>query len=927
MRLIRVKTVLVVLILLACRTAPLYADEPVTIGIYQNSPMVFIDDGIAQGIFVDILDHIGAAEEWQIEYSPCAWDDCLAKLENKEINLLPAIAYSKERADLYDYTRQTIITNWGQLYIPHDSEIQSFLDLQDRDIAVLKNDIHYRAFAELLAKFEIPVNYIEADNYEAVLLLVEQQKVAAGLVNRIYGAQHEGEFDIDKSTIMFNPIEVRIAAPKGKNQHLLQVIDAHLTTLKHNPQSIYHQSLNQWLTGVNRTETFPGWLLWSLSGTIIVIIIFFFGVVTLRQEVQRRTAELVVSESRYRNLVTNAPIGIVAFDRAGNINTVNPALLSVLGSPSAEATMKFNMFTFPPLVEAGWSQLIKECLTRGQTTSAEMPYTSAWDKTSWLRAHFSPTIDDQGNVIGGQGLVEDITALKEAQTALQEEKEELQTIVQSISDYVWSADVIDGEVEYRYYSPVVEQITGYPVDFFMQGVDEGWLSIIHPQDRARVENNANRYVSGEFITHEYRIIRADGQVTWVYGTTSPTKDEQGRVIRLDGVVTDITERKGLEEQLHQAQKMEAIGTLAGGIAHDFNNMLTAVMGYTGLALQMLPPDSPVRPDIEGVERIAQRGANLVRQLLAYARRQIIEPKVINLNDILLDTSQMLKRLISEDIELVILPTAAPNQINIDPGQFEQVLFNLVINARDAMPDGGKLIIQTQNSFLSEEYCRQNPEVLPGHYVLLTVTDTGIGITDEVKERLFEPFFTTKEVGKGSGLGLATCIGIIKQNKGHITVESALNEETTFNIYLPLAEKKGTEPIQKSQKDCFPRGTETILLVEDEEMVRELAWRTLEQQGYKILQAGNGEEALRVIQKQNDDPVHLLLTDIVMPQMGGMELAEAVKINHPHMKVLFITGYSDKALAQSTAKNFLQKPFSPTVLACKVREVLDGAKTQ
>ncbi len=922
----KLKITLLLGFLFLCLPPPLYADEPIKVGVYQNEPLVFVDDSGPQGIFVNILNYIGKEEAWQIEYIPCMWDECLTKLENGEIDLLPSIAYSNKRSEIYDFNQQTVLTNWGQLYIPHNSTIQSFLDLQNSTIAVLENDIHYHKFAELLTQFEIPVNFIETDSYDEVLALVEQEKVRAGLVNRIYGVQHENEYNIDKSAIMFNPIEVRFAASKGQNEQLLQTIDVHLTALKHNPESIYHQTINKWLTGLDRTETLPDWLLWVLSGAGLLIAVFFVGNMTLRKQVHSRTAELAVSESRYRNLIKNAPIGIVAFDRTGNINTVNPALLSVLGSPSAESTMQFNMFTFPPLVKAGWSRLIEQCMESGQTVSAEMPYTSAWNKTTWLRAHFTPTVNDHNIIMGGQGLVEDITPLREALTALEKEREELRTVLQSISDYVWSADVVDGEMKYRYYSPVVEQITGYPPNFFMQGVKQGWLSIIHPQDVARVENNAKKYLAGQLVNHEYRIIRADGNVKWLHGATSPTLDEEGRVIRLDGVVSDITERKQLEEQLHQAQKMEAIGTLAGGIAHDFNNMLTAVMGYTGLTLQMLPPDSSVRPDIESIERIAHRGANLVRQLLAYARRQIIEPKVINLNELLLNTAQMLKRLISEDIELVTLTSAAHDKVNIDPGQIEQVLFNLVVNARDAMPTGGKIIIKTQDSHLKEEYARQNSVITPGHYVMLTVADTGTGMTETVKNRLFEPFFTTKEVGKGSGLGLATCIGIIRQNKGHITVQSRLGEGTTFEIYLPLAEKGVTEPVTGSDVECLPRGTETILLVEDEEMVRELAWRTLEQQGYKILQAGNGKDALQVSQKYIDDPIHLLLTDIVMPQMGGLELADIMKNRRPQTKILFITGYSDKISIRSIG-NFLQKPFSPTTLACKVREILDGANKE
>ncbi len=652
----------------------------------------------------------------------------------------------------------------------------------------------------------------------------------------------------------------------------------------------------------------------------------------LKERVRRRTAELAASEIRYRTLVENAPLGIISFDREGKILSVNPTLLDILGSPSAEATMAINMLTFPPLVEAGLSASFIRCMESGQMIVAEHPYTSKWGKTTHLRVHLAPIHNAAGEVTGGQALVEDVSALKQAEMTLRQSEQEFQTLLASITDYVWSADIVDGQVVYRYYSPVVERITGYPPDHFMSGVD-AWLNIIHPEDRPQTERMLAQELQGEVVTHEYRIIRPDGQVRWLSNTTSPTLDQAGKVVRLDGVVSDITKRKQaeemrstLEEQLYQAQKMEAIGNLAGGIAHDFNNMLTAIMGYTGLAMEALPPDHPVRSDIQGIQKTAQRAADLTRQLLAFARRQIIEPTILNLNELILNVDKMLRRLISEDIELVILLAPNLGRVKVDPSQIEQILINLVINARDAMPHGGKLTIETANVTVDQDDAQRHTGMPPGQYVRLTVSDNGMGMTEEVKAHLFEPFFTTKEVNKGTGLGLATCFGIIKQNEGHIQVHSNPDQGTTFKIYLPCVPETGEPLFQPGEVDDLPRGTETILLVEDEVAVRDLASRVLHQQGYTVFEAANGDEALRLSEEQAGSEIDLLLTDMVMPRLGGAALADRLKPIYPELKILFISGYIDNATihdsVQKSGAAFLQKPFTPDVLARKVREVLD-----
>jgi PAS domain S-box-containing protein len=425
------------------------------------------------------------------------------------------------------------------------------------------------------------------------------------------------------------------------------------------------------------------------------------------------------------------------------------------------------------------------------------------------------------------------------------------------------------------------------------------------------------------------------------GTTFPVLiedrlilDETGQIEGIRCTIQDITERKRLEqemaalqEQLRESQKMEAIGRLAGGIAHDFNNLLTVIKGYSQLSLLDLKESDPLRGNIQEIQKASQRATDLTRHLLAFSRRQILDLKVLDLNSLLRDLDKMLRRIIGEDIELSTQLANDLGRVKIDPGQFEQMILNLAVNARDAMLSGGKLTIETMNVELDEQYTHTHIGVIPGYYVRLSVSDTGSGMSKEVKEKIFEPFFTTKEKSKGTGLGLSTVYGIVKQSEGNIWVYSEPGHGTTFKIYLPRIEEELDILHGRDETDSFPMGSETVLLVEDDPLVRDMANRLLKQRGYKVFEAANGEEALRVAHEHSGDKIHLLLTDVVMPQMGGKELADQLKIVRPDVKVLYTSGYTDDAIVHhgvlAPGTHFLQKPFSIKTLSHKVRDVLDG----
>jgi CheY-like chemotaxis protein len=383
-----------------------------------------------------------------------------------------------------------------------------------------------------------------------------------------------------------------------------------------------------------------------------------------------------------------------------------------------------------------------------------------------------------------------------------------------------------------------------------------------------------------------------------------------------------------EGQLRQAVKMEAVGRLAGGVAHDFNNILTAITGYSELALMNLDPLDPVRHDVKDILAAAERATSLTHQLLAFSRKQVLHPQRLDLNQVVANLDKMLRRIIGEDIDLVTILGPELGAVMADPGQIEQVIMNLVVNARDAMPQGGNLTIETANADLDEAYARKRVQVQPGPYVMLAVSDTGVGLDRDSLDRIFEPFFTTKEAGKGTGLGLATVYGIVKQSGGYVGVYSEVGHGTTFKIYLPrLEEAAGAGPPAAGTAE-LRRGRETLLLVEDADLLRGLAREVLERAGYMVLEARNGAEALQVHQ-QHEGPIHLLLTDVVMPGMNGRELAEQLAPLEPEMKVLYMSGYTDDTIVQHGVLEpgvaFLQKPFSPAALTRKVREVLEAAQ--
>ena len=521
----------------------------------------------------------------------------------------------------------------------------------------------------------------------------------------------------------------------------------------------------------------------------------------------------------------------------------------------------------------------------------------------------------------GQGAV----ALENS--ALYREIRDARDFLQSITEN--SPDAIittDGPGRVTYFSRGAEAMFGYSAEE-MIGTS---VADLYPGGREEARSVKRRLVEeGLLRNYESGFLAKDGRRVEISASISVLRDASGAAVGTLGLLKDIAERRQLEEQLRQSQKMDAIGRLAGGIAHDFNNLLTVIAGRAQMILARLRPEEPIHRDATLVRTTADRAAALTQQLLAFSRKQVLQPQVLDLNAVMTAMGPMLSRLIGEDIKLAVVPAAGLDRVKADPGQIEQVIVNLVVNSRDAMPQGGRLSIETANVELDEAYARRHVSVPAGQYVMLAVSDSGSGMDEQTRSRVFEPFFTTKEPGKGTGLGLATVYGIVKQSGGDIRLYSEVGTGTTFKIYLPRVVEMVSLPDPTTSVSAMaPRGDETVLLVEDEPEVRDLAREILEGSGYTVLQACDALEAV-FIAERHAGPIHLLLTDVIMPRQSGRALVERLRPLRPEMQVLYMSGYTNDAIVRHGVLDpdtlFIQKPFSPAALGHKVRAAIDGAR--
>jgi len=794
--------------------SPARSGDHVRVGVYQNTPLTFEENGKTKGFFIDILEYIAGKEGWKIEYVHSSFPECLSHLNSGKIDLLGCIAYSETRGRIFDYTYESVITNWGQIYLNKKSDIQSIIDLKGKKVAVLQNDIYFNNLRKLVDQSGIKCRFIEAFEYEDVLELVEIGRCEAGLVSQIYGLQREKDYDIFKSSIFLSPQRLYWASPKGKNQEILHTLDSYLRKLKDNQQSIYYKALAKWL-GIGEKSTFGKWFKWIISSFVVLLALFFTVSLILRVQVKSKTKELLIkneelireinyrkdaeealreSEEKYRNLFNNAQVGLYRTRISdGKFVEVNDALARMFG-------------------------------------------------------------------------------------------------------YENRADILDSEymTSDNYVDP---------------GTREKLLAILR-------EHN-------EFINFEARLYRKDRSVAW-FRYSGRIYPEKGYV---EGIGADITEEKRLKKRLLQSQKMEAVGTLAGGVAHDLNNILSGLVSYPELLLMDIPEDSPLRKPILTIKDSGQKATVIVQDLLTLARRGVAVTEVVNLNDIVYDyiKSPEHEKLKSFHPGAEFKINLTPDLLNIlgSPVHLSKTIMNLISNAAEAMPDTGTITISTSNQYLDKPV-RGYEDVKEGDYVVLSVVDAGVGMSEEDLARIFEPFYTKKMMGRsGTGLGMAVVWGTVKDHNGYIDVQSKEGEGTSFTLYFSVTRKKRTKDESSLPIEEYMGNGESVLVVDDVEEQRIIATGMLRKLGYSVTTVSNGEEAVAYMKNNSAD---LILLDMIMdPGINGRQTYQRIINLHPNQKAIIASGFSEtgdvKAAQELGAGQYIKKPYTLEKIGIAIRDEL------
>jgi two-component system cell cycle sensor histidine kinase/response regulator CckA len=631
--------------------------------------------------------------------------------------------------------------------------------------------------------------------------------------------------------------------------------------------------------------------------------------------------ELQTNLALLQGITEGTTDAVFAKDLEGRYVMINSAGARARGRSVKEVIGTTAIDIFGPELGGKVMERDRQVMQSGETQTFEEEGPTGGVVRTYLSTK-GPFRDGNGKIVGLLGISRDITERKRAEEEIRRSQQKLRIHFEHTP-----LAVVEWDLEHRVtaWNPAAEGIFGYTRE---EAMGQHASFIVPPQFRQQVDD------VGQDLLKQTGGTRSTNDNLTKSGTTiscewynTPLVDEAGRVLGVASLVQNVTERVALEERLRQSQKMEAVGRLAGGVAHDFNNLLTVILGYSQIVAEGVPAGSRMADGTAQIKSAADRAAGITRQLLAFSRKAVLSPRVINLNDIMLNLDSLLRRLIGEDVEVLTVPASDLGSVKADPGQIEQVIMNLALNARDAMPLGGKLTLETSNAQFDESYAQHHRPAEPGRYVMLAVSDTGHGMAPETQARIFEPFFTTKEVGKGTGLGLSMVYGIVKQSGGYIWVYSEPDRGTTFKIYLPRVDQPAESAGVENRPKNVQRGSETILLVEDDPQLRQLSSSILAHCGYKVLTASGPEEGLAIC-KENHHDIRLLVTDVVMPRMNGRQLAEQILQVSPNVKVLYISGYTSNAIVHYGVLDpglwFLPKPFTLSSLMAKVREVLDSS---
>jgi PAS domain S-box-containing protein len=927
-----------------------FADTKIKVGVYQNKPLLFTDtDGKVKGIFADILNYIAQKEGWKIEYINGSFSQCYLDLKSGKLDILGAIAFSEQRNQIFDFTYENVLSNWGQIYINKLSGIESILDFEGKKVAVLQNDIYYKELKELIKRFGIECRFTEAFEYDVVLGLVEAGKCDAGLVNYLYGHQYDRKYDINRTSIILSPQKINFAAPKGKNKHIINTLDQHLRNLKEDKRSIYHQSLSRWV-GVGTVQSYPVWLIGTGVGAVFLILTFLILNMILRKQVRKRTLELNVknegliheierrktvedalqkNEREYRSVFENTGTATFIIEEDMTISRVNAKAEELTGYSTAEIEGKLKT---TDIVSEEYHKKITDYHHARRNKSGEFPseYTlDLVDKRGNIKKAFIQISIIPGTKKSIASLI-DITKRVEAAEALRLSEEKYRSIIENIEEGYFELDL---KGNFNFFNNSLCKITGYTHEELRHTNYQKYSNQETSENMFKLFNQVFRAKQPVSVA-DFEIIVQDGRTLQIDLSAAPIMDDTGQVIGFRGLLRDVSERRKaelkrrqLEKKLQQAQKMKAIGTLAGGVAHDLNNILSGIVSYPDLILMDLPDNSPLTDPIKTIQESGKKAAAIVQDLLTLARRGVSVSEVVNLNDLIYDylNGPQFAKLNSYHLNVEVESHLDSALLNVmgSPVHLSKTVMNLVSNAAEAMPDGGKIEITTKNKYIDLPISGYD-DVEEGDYAVLTVTDNGIGIAPEEITRIFEPFYTKKVMGRsGTGLGMAVVWGTVKDHKGYIHVKSDKGKGTTIELYFPVTRKTTRSVDAPISLEDYKGEGQTILVVDDVKEQREIAAKILSQLGYLVETAGNGQEAVQYFESKSTD---LIVLDMIMPPgIDGLETYKRIIAKHPQQKAIIASGFSETARVREAQKlgagRYVKKPYTIEKIGMAVKSEL------
>ena len=895
------------------------------------------------GLFLDLLEVMATEEEWVVDYVSSTPGGCVDLLAKGEVDLAVAVAYTRERAARITFSRVPVISTWAQLYVPRRSDIESLLDLENRTLGIVGGDLYAADVDRLIKQLNLSCRFVEFSRYDEILEALEKGKVDAGVVDRLYGLANAAPYDIRSTAIVVAPVELRYAAGHEIGRPLISLLDYHLSRLKKDPHSEYHQFMDRTL-GVGKSTVNYRAIIWVLGGAAAVVFLLLTISFVLRREVQKKTRELSAnnqamqaeiarrkgiaddlsrSEARYRGFFNQSPIGIGLFDASARLIESNQAYLDIFGVEGARAVEGLRLSTMlaPP-------ETADIRLARGETVryradcnfdhvSSMNLYLTRRTGTSHLDVVIVPLRREGHEVVSYLVQVQDITAQIEAEA-------EHSRLVAAIEQSAETIVITNAQGLIEYVNPQFAKTTEYTFDE-VRGKPPSILKS-GKQDDALYQELWETISRGQIWRGHFVNRKKSGQLFEEEATISPVKNEAGEIINFVAVKRDVTHEQEMEDRLQQAQKMEAIGTLAGGIAHDFNNILTSIIGYTQLAEMETEENAEAQSHLKQVRKASSRASDLIKQILSFSRNSMKERSLLNFGSLVKEALKLIRSTIPTTIEMELHIDSSCGLILADATQMHQVVMNLCTNAYQAIEAHGSITVTLKEVTLDEVAPGMRPDARAPHYAQLVISDTGCGMDTDTEQRIFEPYFTTKRGGEGTGLGLSMVHSIVYAHDGFISVESHRGQGTTFTLMFPIA-RAGTEAVDdEADIEVLPPGSERILFVDDEEMIVFLGRTLLEGLGYKVVACTDSQNALASF-LEAPDAFDLVLTDQTMPGLTGIDLALEVRKQRDDIPIVLCSGYSPEMTMTKMRKigisEYVMKPIDRSILAQAVRRALDG----